>query len=205
MKPEEWLITLMQGLTHHALAEHGQLREQLPVLAGQVIRVTLHSPYVTFYLIFEELTLEYQLEYEGDITVRVDREALTLARALLVPPTFNSSLENCFTIEHEPVLSAFLMELSQSWNLWNLTRIICSEFTPFFNDHDTISIAQFESLGRLISQQFDGLDGRYAALLLHQQKQEQLLLKMSKQLFWLGFGLLLVFTVLTVFLMLFLM
>lgn len=135
----------MQGLSDHALAKDQVLAQELEHFAGTVVRVTVYQPYISVYVRFTPVELEFRTDYEGDVDERLDLEASDVLTALYMPGLLTDlTLQQCLYIEGRPDLTQFLVSLCEKWDLWNLLATICSEFMPFASQEASLGREEFQ-------------------------------------------------------------
>lgn len=181
MKFEEQIIALVQGLTNHALTQDRTLQQRLVEFDGVVLRASVVKPYLNLYLCFAPDGVEFTSVYEGPVVAGLDLDARALLRALFAPDVLiEQPLDDLLTIDDQPALSLFLIDLVRQWDLWNLLLTLCSEFLPFAKQD--LTQEELVRLRLLLDHKFGLLGEQYAHTVKSEQHQEDLLLHLQQQL-----------------------
>lgn len=132
---EETLLAFAQGVTQQALSRYEPLRSQLSEYTGSVVRLTLHSPYMSFYIVIHGDTIELIKEYEGSIQGRIDCDSQWFFWYLLsaTPDKLTKEIRGVhYAVEDDanPELYSFIKQVISAWDFWMLIRTLIKEIIP---------------------------------------------------------------------------
>ena len=182
MRLEEALVTILQGMSDHALAKDKALYRSAAVFEGAVVRFRIHNPYFNFYIVFQDESIQLKGLHEGDITACIDADAYGLLKTLYTPSfCLEHELEDILLIPGKPELSQFLVKLIQYWDLWNLFQLICSEFLPWVDPHQ-VTLEDLRFMKKGLDRQFDSLASEQQKIVEAQSESRALIVQMQRQL-----------------------
>ncbi len=143
-----FIVGLIETAINHILAQHRQAAQTITPYAGKVIRIKLHNPHYSIYLVLCEEGVQILTRFDGVVDARVNVPASQFVWLLLGESADSQTLLAQLKITGNRQLIADLIQLAVDINLWHWITGLLQEWMPDYRQ----VIKQFSALRQHSSQ-----------------------------------------------------